>query len=384
MRAKAIQAFTFIDWLRGLAALLVLLFHLILHVFNDYPAKAVPAGSLTYWLIFGRLDLGKLGVALFFMISGFLIPATLRNPGSSLKAFVINRVFRLYPAYWVSILAFLAVEVYWLSLPGVGWKEVWINVSMLQGFFGVPNLIGGYWTLQIELIFYFSCGVLFLLKYLEKHEALIVAALAGGLACAVMRSVSGKELPVALFLALALMFLGDMVREYENGRVPAGRLTTMALAVAIVLVPICLAGYQEAGSRYVATYWLAMLVFFGAFRVRIRASRSRASVRTAGLLADCSYSVYLLQSPIGLHVGRHVYETSGNALLATAWAVASTYAAAYLVFRLVEQPCIRLGRNLARQALVASPAHPLKGVMLEPASRKVSVVTAAREPGAGD
>src|SRR5579863_7940965 len=80
---------TFLDSVRGLAALAVLLEHV-----GDrlHPAFRVFTHD---WFSFG-----KLGVTAFFLTSGFVIPLSLER-GRSLKRFWISRVFRLYPIYWL-------------------------------------------------------------------------------------------------------------------------------------------------------------------------------------------------------------------------------------------------------------------------------------------
>jgi hypothetical protein len=80
-----------------------------------------------------------------------VIPFSLKNKG--FRDFWISRFFRLYPAYWLSILLVVLVGG---SIPAV--LTLVINVTMLQKFVGFPDMIGVYWTLQIELIFYMLCS----------------------------------------------------------------------------------------------------------------------------------------------------------------------------------------------------------------------------------
>ncbi|CAM5339645.1 hypothetical protein SSTU70S_04052 [Stutzerimonas stutzeri] len=48
-------------------------------------------------------DFGRIGVVVFFIISGFVIPASLRGPrGEDCRQFLIRRLFRLYPLCWLS------------------------------------------------------------------------------------------------------------------------------------------------------------------------------------------------------------------------------------------------------------------------------------------
>lgn len=74
-----------LDSLRGIAAIFVVILHNLLE-------------SVT----FGYFDIGKIGGAIFFLISGFVIPISLYK--KSIKQFIVGRFFRLYPAYGASIL----------------------------------------------------------------------------------------------------------------------------------------------------------------------------------------------------------------------------------------------------------------------------------------
>src|SRR5437868_796900 len=82
----------FLDALRGIAVGLVVVQHigqLTSPRFRDLS---------TDWA-----QLGQMGVMVFFLCSGFIIPATLER-NDSLATFWVSRFFRLYPLYWLSLL----------------------------------------------------------------------------------------------------------------------------------------------------------------------------------------------------------------------------------------------------------------------------------------
>ena len=85
----------------------------------------------------------------------------------AVRRFVISRFFRLYPAYWLSLTAALVVLVV-AAHQHVDAREVAANVTVLQQFIGIENVLGIYWTLQIELIFYALCVGLFIIGLLQK------------------------------------------------------------------------------------------------------------------------------------------------------------------------------------------------------------------------
>lgn len=131
-----------LDALRGIAALLVVVFH-----FNMLDPHA-PA--------FTRI--GVTGVDLFFLISGFVIFQSAHEQTSAYK-FLISRGTRLYPNYWFAVLftfGLMCIQIYVIN--GASgepfWDVVFWNLSMFQSFAGVIDLDGPYWTLILELIFY--------------------------------------------------------------------------------------------------------------------------------------------------------------------------------------------------------------------------------------
>src|SRR5437868_2051289 len=83
----------FLDFARATAALLVVLAH----------GVSVSVPGFLAWSR-ANLDPGRVGVVLFLLISGFIIPASLEK-GGNLGRFWLRRFFRLFPAYWVSVAA---------------------------------------------------------------------------------------------------------------------------------------------------------------------------------------------------------------------------------------------------------------------------------------
>lgn len=147
-----------LDALRGLAALMVVLFHFTMGT------------EEAEW----GFKYGITGVDLFFMISGFVILLSLENiqkPGQ----FIINRISKLYPTYWVSVsITFLVILLYQIYIQGFNSKIIPAylgNLSMFQYYLNIPHLDESYWTLIIEMLFYIFMYLLFrfgILKNISK------------------------------------------------------------------------------------------------------------------------------------------------------------------------------------------------------------------------
>ncbi len=147
-----------LDGLRGIAALLVVVFHYTTMFPVFYPDALMPAFTF---------PIGQFGVHLFFMISGFVILMTLEKRGAS-AGFVKARFFRLYPIFWVCILITATIMV---VAPPPGHhqtlQQILVNFTMVEEYVKIKPVDGVYWSLTYELGFYFFMFWVFRLK-LEK------------------------------------------------------------------------------------------------------------------------------------------------------------------------------------------------------------------------
>ena len=108
---------------------------------------------------------GKLGVYLFFMISGFVIYFSLHK---GLKEYAIGRFLRLYPLFWICITLTYLVTLFYgnnLSL-----DRYLIGLAMFNDGKIAQLIDGSYWTLTFELLFYFYIAVFVKLFSAKKLE----------------------------------------------------------------------------------------------------------------------------------------------------------------------------------------------------------------------
>ncbi|HDW0017184.1 TPA: acyltransferase [Enterobacter ludwigii] len=142
-----------IQYLRGIACLLVVLLHI---------KSLMP---LEYRYLFSN---GGIGVDIFFIISGFIIYyATTKKEESKGRVYFVKRIFRIYPLFFVV----------WLitSLMNYG-TEPFTKVIKALFFIhndynvGAPgfgfNMIGPAWTLTFEVVFY----LIFMISCLISHK----------------------------------------------------------------------------------------------------------------------------------------------------------------------------------------------------------------------
>ena len=123
----------YIDALRAIAALMVVW----LHVTESFAAAGGPAlGGRALAEAAWTLDLGRIGVVVFFLISGFVIPPSLdTSRPAPFAGFAVKRLLRIYPAYWVSI-PLSAFAAWWLWGRPFGATELLVNATLLQDLLG--------------------------------------------------------------------------------------------------------------------------------------------------------------------------------------------------------------------------------------------------------
>ncbi|MGH3260513.1 MAG: acyltransferase family protein, partial [Trebonia sp.] len=224
-----------LDALRGFAALCVVFDH-------GSTLLLLPVRSFLYqWF-----NLGEYGVFVFFLVSGYIVPASLERKGS-VRGFWISRAFRLYPMFLVAlVLSAVAYKTGHGTVANAGKHPA---TAILGWPFMLQNLVAGInvplvaWTLSYEMVFYlllaglFSWGVHRRSGWYATAFAVGAVALGGVLPMSALGAWSGHG-NGALVLnvvvdALLLAGLGLTVLS-RSWHAKAG--ATLAALVALVLV----------------------------------------------------------------------------------------------------------------------------------------------------
>lgn len=162
--------------LRGLGALLVVAFHVMIMAHDKLDPNA------------GMFTAGAAGIDLFFVISGFIMVIATRDSWGkkgTATPFLLRRLIRIVPLYWMfttlKLLMILAIPVTAHTVPVDLWHMIasylfipaWNNEHRAW-----PLVVSG-WTLSFEMLFYilFACA-LFLRAHPIRSLSLIFAVLA--------------------------------------------------------------------------------------------------------------------------------------------------------------------------------------------------------------
>lgn len=156
------------DLLRLFAASQVMIFHSLSHLH-------LPVPGWLYWLD------NFSGVPMFFVMSGFLISASLER-NFNLKNYFRNRALRIYPALWFCIILTIVIILIFTKISFINNQSIPWFLSQIIGIIYTPNFLlnygfgsynGSLWTIPIELQFYIVLPIVyFLLTILIKKENL--------------------------------------------------------------------------------------------------------------------------------------------------------------------------------------------------------------------
>jgi peptidoglycan/LPS O-acetylase OafA/YrhL len=177
----------YLDGIRGIAILSVFLFHAL---GMAYGMEELPWDGLlrnfdapTSFLALYPLTYGRMGVAIFFALSGFCIYLSYqRSWDKSWLCFFNRRFFRIYPAYLLAVLVFFFVWP-WGKLQLQSYDRLY---QLVMHVFAIHNfdtktiwgINASFWSIAIEIQLYaiYPLLVLFTRKFGWKNSLLICLA----------------------------------------------------------------------------------------------------------------------------------------------------------------------------------------------------------------
>jgi peptidoglycan/LPS O-acetylase OafA/YrhL len=314
--------------LRGLAALAVTWFHLTNGSHLLSPESWLRQSGSYGWL----------GVEVFFVISGFVIPLSMHRgsyafPGD-VGTFLAKRIVRLDPPYLIAVA--LGVGLWYVSsivpgfmgsAPTISAAQVAAHIGYVTALLGYPWLSPVFWTLAIEFQFYLFAALLF--PMFSHRSSLVRCLVLVGMVAAAF--VWPRETLVLHYLSL--FALGVACFQFHVGLISARIFFFAALlcatATAFVMQPVV-------GALGAMT---AVLIAF----VRI------PRIAALAWLGAVSYSLYLVHVPIGgrvTNLGGRFAATTVSQVGVLVVALSLTLAAAYVMYRFVERPAQRWASSI--------------------------------------
>jgi peptidoglycan/LPS O-acetylase OafA/YrhL len=361
-----------LDLLRALAIIVVVVYHAALFGFK------LP----------GRVDrFGWIGVDLFFVLSGYLIGGQLlaplaRDQRIKLGRFFTRRALRIMPAYFV-VLAIYFLLPSWREYPDMS-QPLWKFLLSVQNI----ALHGGTafshaWSLAVEDQFYLALPFLLLFLYRRPSAAVIVPCLIviGGIALRAFLATQNPSVDGGVsfrgfqawiyyptWTRLDPLVFGVALAAIEKFRPTWWQrlinCTPWLWVPALALIVYALYLGETKNLTVAACVWQFPLIAIGMAALLVcavspRLPLYRVAIPGAAFIASIAYSAYLIQKLVinGVEqfcTNHNIALTSVPALICVELCV---YAAATILFFIVERPFLQLRKRLAPRSRSSSPSR---------------------------
>ena len=356
-----------LDGLRGVAILLVLVYHFV----SSMDAEFVVNQRIARWT-----QLGWSGVDLFFVLSGFLITGILydaKGTSGFFKNFYSRRALRIFPLYYaaLAIVVLMTPLLIRLDLAGTA-NPAWISiyatniVISLKGF-GAFGILDHFWSLAVEEHFYLVWpAVVFCLN----RKGLMVAAACACVIAPLLRFAmadGGMELPAGAYILTPMrmdsLAAGAYIALFVRGPngmkglvKPAAMLGVAALVSFLALVLI--RQTKNPSDAMLGTLGLSLLwIFFGSVLILTlnwQPLKALMSLPVLRWLGKYSYGMYVWHPIIFMLVfhndfARHIRNGVGplQAALSGATGLALMFIVTLLSWNLLEKQFLKFKTHFA-------------------------------------
>lgn len=364
------ERYEFAHMLRGIAAIIVTFGAHLMGVFwVNAPAAITPLGlgpnlpqvdlplGIASLQTFDWLSFGHFGVAMFFLISGFVIPFSLFR--YSPRQFLIARFFRIYPTYWIALTISVIVIV---VLSG---KGTWLSkthllsqYALVRDLLWLPSLDGISWTLEIEFKFYlvcalfstaimnarlkkfilliFCCGLLSLLPVLNNFMRM-------GFPWFQIIHAIGFSFLFIIYMLIGILFSWHCQKQLSDKR--------FLISVCISFIWFSFMWYYNLhlGIQHsvgTLNFLLALLVFTLVYLCR----KSISVPPILKWFGDISYPLYVIHPIVGYGLLYYfVYVLNMNSWISMILCSAIVLLLAYAIHRIIENPSNVFGKKLAKR-----------------------------------
>jgi peptidoglycan/LPS O-acetylase OafA/YrhL len=334
--------------LRGIAAMIVLLFH----------ASGLFKAYLNQTYAFGIFKQGYVGVDLFFVLSGFIITYIhMRDIGNpeKFKQFVFKRFMRIYPVCWAVL---LPIAIAFMLIPSFGSENNITIDALLKSFLLFPqenHLITVLWSLCNELTFYLIFSILIHFKPKIAYTALTLWILGTALVSFNIVQIDIFALK-SIFSPMNFEFLiGCVVAYLVNRRI---FVSNYLILVGVVLLSLfwTVENLEIFKLQRVLAYGIPFAILvYGVVIQEVKYEKSYSN-RVLRFLGDASYSIYLVHYPILSILNKvfaklNLYNLFGS-YIAMSLIILMTTIFGIIFYLIVERPIISFSKKLGNKLFI--------------------------------
>ena len=344
--------------LRGIAAIIILVYHFIQNV-------PVPA-SLLHTLALR----GYLAVDVFFVLSGFVMAHTYGGrfvagcTAADYREFLLRRVARIFPLY-LAVLGLILAELAWTAASVPGWENPGVviptNILLIQSWGLTPSLISSSWSISTEMAAYLVFPLLLQVALFGSPRR----AGAGMAATALLLALTAAIGKLQTVPGNGALDLSDGTTPLPLMRCTGGfMLGLLAFRAARSTAVMALVARDNFAAAVVLAFALGLLFGmpdlvlypFLPLIVLMASASEGLTVRVLGCrpvrwLGDCSYAIYLLHGAV-IHASRRLLNMlvgpgapEIGRIVAAVLVVFAVLCLAGAAHRWIEMPARRLLRN---------------------------------------
>ena len=321
--------------------------------------------------------MGVYAVSIFFILSGLSLRHVYQDKivdRYDVTSFILRRLFRIAPLFWLSVLSVVALQAAAAYLNGrpieVDFYQLFLNVTLLFGFIQPDAYMStGAWSIGNEIVYYSLVPILFyfMTKYRARSEWITVTCLLVSILIAIFFAfeVLDKSSSVQsqwaqyinpfnnFFLFIAGVVIG---REVIHQRYIASAVLVITFLI-FILLPTggdrisIITGY----NRFILSFCCIGFVWAV---YSLQFSLSGLQGRFMSFLGQGCYSIYLMHPIVAIPVAR--FGGMAGLPLSVSYFIAGlvTLVVSWLTFKFIEKPMIGYGKSLT--AKIKSPDSTLK------------------------
>lgn len=337
---------SFLDLLRVFACMSVLIGHKLYGQYIKYLSDTNHHDSIQIVLegINPFIQYGGCGLVVFFLISGYIITHVLQKENSS--AFIVKRLFRIYPLYWVAVGLSILLNKVIMGADFPPLKAFLVSLSLFGDFFDAPYSLGGVeWSLRLEMLFYVTMSCLRLSGVIDKPITLLCLYFLYVTVLPFLPPFPTHTLWANGYVTLYSIFLviGStiyIIEKHAGAVAFGGLLILLCLAIYFYLIPLI--NPITIHSNFALTGFVLFFLTWRYFRhIEIHWIISG--------LANLTYSVYLFHFWLWDYLHMFYVKINAPEYCSSILIIASLLSICHVMNKYIEKPVVNMGRRVAKR-----------------------------------